>query len=315
MLASLLPGLREVRTPLAVGYLWLLNIWLLLGGRITTAMTGKGVLVDRLDGLVKFFGQGAAVAAVSFAAFLLGSIVTIKPGAFSHLWTKLTGKRSSNNETQLFDFIIDSLEIKAIDTGNFAASSDRLFPVEDLRARLLVANQAMYGEYDRLEAEGVFRVNITFPLFILGVILTIESRGQLWVAAPLAILTLAVSSVLLAQGQGKNALATEVLTRSILSGVIQHPLVVDTVAMHDFKARSERDREALARRAKDLRDSRKSALEDLRVYHENLRDTQVTLADPAMEEEMRRSSLDTQKRWRDLITGVEKRLEELYEAD
>jgi hypothetical protein len=85
--------------------------------------------------------------------------------------------------------------------------------------------------------------------------------------------------------------------------------------MHDFKARSERDREARARRAKELRDSRKSALEDLRVYHENLRDTQVTLADPGMEEEMRRSSLDTQKGWRDLITGVEKRLEELYEAD
>jgi hypothetical protein len=36
---------------------------------------------------------------------------------------------------------------------------------DDLRARLLVANQELFGEYDRLEAESSFLLNIILPLF------------------------------------------------------------------------------------------------------------------------------------------------------
>lgn len=40
MLAGLLPGLRQVRTPLAVGYLWLLNLWLLLADYLPRKAAG-----------------------------------------------------------------------------------------------------------------------------------------------------------------------------------------------------------------------------------------------------------------------------------
>ena len=67
MLSNLLPGIREVRAPLAAGYLWLLAAWLVWGDHLLTAEDIRG-LPTTLDGL------GLAVA-VSTTAYLLGSMI------------------------------------------------------------------------------------------------------------------------------------------------------------------------------------------------------------------------------------------------
>jgi hypothetical protein len=68
MLLNLLPGLRELRAPLAAGFLWLFAAWLAFEGAIPEPA-----------GAPEFFDQFEAVgaaAALTFAAYLVGSFLS-----------------------------------------------------------------------------------------------------------------------------------------------------------------------------------------------------------------------------------------------
>ena len=73
VLASLLPGLREVRTPLAAGYLWLVAAWVLLYDRVVTGRNASAA-VKALEKVHEELGVGAAAAAVTFVAYLVGAL-------------------------------------------------------------------------------------------------------------------------------------------------------------------------------------------------------------------------------------------------
>jgi hypothetical protein len=73
MLSTLLPGIRELRAPLAAGYIWLLAGWIALEPHIPEAGSSTGLIASiyRLNDALS--GFGLAVAA-SFAAYLIGSL-------------------------------------------------------------------------------------------------------------------------------------------------------------------------------------------------------------------------------------------------
>ncbi|MGW2612860.1 hypothetical protein ACWC4A_52740 [Streptomyces mirabilis] len=75
MLATLLPGVREIRTPLAVGYTWLLALWLAVGHRIPDSDRASGVVAD-VYRLAHAAGIVAVGVAVSVGAYILGVITT-----------------------------------------------------------------------------------------------------------------------------------------------------------------------------------------------------------------------------------------------
>jgi len=81
VLSSLLPGLRDLRGPLAGGYLWLLNLWLLFGDRIPTQDTATGLFkqIYALEGVISQFGL---VVALSFSAYLAGRFLRPQPTSF-----------------------------------------------------------------------------------------------------------------------------------------------------------------------------------------------------------------------------------------
>ena len=68
MLLNLLPGLRELRAPLAAGYIWLFAAWLAFSGDIPEP-TGAADFFDQFEAL-------GAAAALTFAAYLIGSFLT-----------------------------------------------------------------------------------------------------------------------------------------------------------------------------------------------------------------------------------------------
>ena len=72
MLANLLPGLRQLRAPLAAGYLWLVAAWLSFAAEIPSPKkVSAGVFKDvyEIGGAI---GPSAAMAAASFAAYIVG---------------------------------------------------------------------------------------------------------------------------------------------------------------------------------------------------------------------------------------------------
>lgn len=76
MISNLLPGFRNVRTPLVTGYLAFVLMWL---------WTGRPAPTDGsswLGGIVAFvgpIGAGTLLGAVTVAAYLVGSVLTIDP--------------------------------------------------------------------------------------------------------------------------------------------------------------------------------------------------------------------------------------------
>jgi hypothetical protein len=73
MLTNLLPGVRQLRAPLAAGYLWLFALWLVLEPALPTETEAQGLAASiyRLGDLVTAFGLAVVV---SFAAYLIGSL-------------------------------------------------------------------------------------------------------------------------------------------------------------------------------------------------------------------------------------------------
>jgi hypothetical protein len=210
MLASLLPGLREIRTPLAVGYLWLIDIWLIFADKLPPA---DNEVVRRIFELGELLGKGAIVVAVSFAAYLMGSIIELPVPGFRRNFAVLP---SQQEQAQFVDdrrrsywlvwlmpprFWLTLLR-RSVAPPSFINASRELyfkqhnFPSEhggaptrfdlwatinavvanrdDLQTRLLVADRELYGEYDRLTAESEFRVNVTWPAFVLLIIMALE---------------------------------------------------------------------------------------------------------------------------------------------
>jgi hypothetical protein len=68
---NILPGLRELRAPLAAGYLWLLVLWLSLRPLVPPGGHMSGVYRDVIE-LGAWGGKPAVVAASTFAAYVIG---------------------------------------------------------------------------------------------------------------------------------------------------------------------------------------------------------------------------------------------------
>jgi hypothetical protein len=85
MLTSLLPGLRELRAPLAAGYIWLLAGWIAFESRVADRDDATEVLrsLYRLDDALSGVGLFAAA---TFVAYLVGSLSTT---LFSRLLRRL----------------------------------------------------------------------------------------------------------------------------------------------------------------------------------------------------------------------------------
>jgi hypothetical protein len=75
ILASIFPGVREVRSPLAAGFLWLTCGWLLFRNSFTQASLHEGIARD-LASLANWLGKPALFVVASFVAYLIGLLST-----------------------------------------------------------------------------------------------------------------------------------------------------------------------------------------------------------------------------------------------
>jgi hypothetical protein len=81
LLTNLLPGLRELRTPLAAGYLLFLAIFVFWHDEITSGVEQKSGLIGELSKLASSAGTGPTLAALTFAAYVVGIAWTQAIGA------------------------------------------------------------------------------------------------------------------------------------------------------------------------------------------------------------------------------------------
>jgi hypothetical protein len=77
VLAALLPGLRDFRTPFVTGALYAVALWLAFGGdRLRPDKHPDDKAMERLTSLADLIGPHATLAATGLGVFLLGSLLT-----------------------------------------------------------------------------------------------------------------------------------------------------------------------------------------------------------------------------------------------
>lgn len=254
MLASLLPGLRDVRTPLTVGYMWLAFLWMIGAGAILDEIRASESYTSHLLDTVSGFGSVAVVGVISLAAYLIGILLTVNSdnrvvSRMSSIYftfarwsrrdvaTDFEYRRVVEDQFATADEIVQAHhhqenERSAKSKNGFAAKlSNDIFLMHTrierlarggdqgyLRPRLLIANQELYSEYDRLSAEATFRINVPLPLVVLT---TVFSTDLGWWLLPLGF-SVAVS--LLISGLHRLNEAETTIRRAVLDDLIVHPL-------------------------------------------------------------------------------------------
>jgi hypothetical protein len=104
MLASLLPGVRDLRAPLAAGFLWLVLLWLVFEPVVAEVQGGaERTIWDSLATLRDEAGDIAFGAALTFAAYLLGALsegVRALVGSWRARWAEgsVTTRREALDE-------------------------------------------------------------------------------------------------------------------------------------------------------------------------------------------------------------------------
>jgi len=154
--AQILPGFREVRGPLASGFLWLLLGYLIFHGDVASA---HGKVRDVVE-LGRKLNPAALAVAASFVAYLLGSL---SEDLFRRTLISRVRRRVSFN--------IDSARApEARESQVFADTSESFRETQVVR---------LENEADKLSAESDLRLAILPPLVALILFLTINERA-LW---------------------------------------------------------------------------------------------------------------------------------------
>jgi len=240
VLASVLPGLRELRAPLAAGFLWLTVLWVILADEVPSSDEATGALerLYRLEPVISDLGR-AAVASV--AAYLVGSILIDLQGQLGRVairvdvlggrfyqrvpitdagyrirnglleergWPGFTRPRHEESAAEV--------EQRADERAPYVAESSRWIDRnrEVLKTRMLDVSPTLHTEVDRPDAEATFRMALWPPLALLVIYLAVSASAA-WFAAVLIPALLAWQWISLRQ-RANDALFAAIAARAEL---------------------------------------------------------------------------------------------------
>lgn len=207
ILASALPGFRDIRAPLTAGYMWLIFLYLVVQPDFDQRPTDE-FLASAFD-LAERAGPVWVAVAVSTVAYLVGSITEGLTELVYGAWLRRAGPQSAplerprDRDEESYDRrILDSFDdqeqrgvmiLRRRDLpesvwdewreglNDYVAEqriSARREP--DLPAMLLVADDpTLFAEVDRLRAEGDLRLTVALPLTAL-IVLMASNQGWVW---------------------------------------------------------------------------------------------------------------------------------------
>ncbi|MBY8878023.1 hypothetical protein [Actinacidiphila acidipaludis] len=241
MLSFLLPGLRELRTPLAAGYIWIANLWITIGGRLPSKDPGHGPLSAAWK-FGQFLGKPALLVVLSFAAYLVGSFLEIDP---LRMWDHggrpawLTRMRNLLRRVPLLsrlrflpvsnqardDIARFSEGASASATANPVGAMEILTNImreeNQIATRLQARNIDLYNKYDRLLGESSFRINIALPLAMFFLVVLWASPVSLPLKFIMTLASVGYAILLFRQGVQKAIRSRDVITQALAVGIVE----------------------------------------------------------------------------------------------
>ena len=253
MLANLLPGVRELRTSFAVGCIWIFCAWALVGDQFPNKRQASGFLL-RLYQLGEFGGKAAVFTVAGFAAYLLGSLVTVTPDHLFRLYSPCSpGARVARLLRLLVPWPLKLLRYESEETLSLYMTQeasdeyldhDTALHVLDeyigrdvgraveysfsrdrhlLSTNLQLASPELYAEYDRLNNEGGLRLTVGLHCWVLWFTLA-ASWSPYWLAGACA------SVLLIKQGYSRARDANDLLAQAIVAGIVSSPTLTACIS-------------------------------------------------------------------------------------
>jgi hypothetical protein len=261
ILASLLPGVRDLRTPLSAGALWLTALLMFFIPR-RDLIVAHNRDASALGEVLHKLPSSLAISAAAVVAFLLGNVAV---GLTSPL-IKLSGRlsrsvllsvlkyRYGNSRLKqllrslrffyLFDRLGEAVRLVSVSARGLVidasmtalvrakvpAGAAMVFPIDYAidslpysAPQLSQAAATQYQEYDRLKSEAEFRVAIVPPLIAIGAVAPINAKA--WVLVGLAVSAL----VLLMQAVRQVRASNDILANAAFLEHISMPSVQSVV--------------------------------------------------------------------------------------
>ncbi|WIY05159.1 hypothetical protein QRX60_15430 [Amycolatopsis mongoliensis] len=256
MLASLLPGFRDVRSALVAGYMWFCAGWLLIGHYHppSAGLLGKPALE-----LLELFGTGGRLAAISVLCLLIGEVTgTLVQSAFFQLsvaylrkltpenldarprgpltvFRPLSGRSLSRVRARIRQDYQRHQESTTSDATPRSENQheidrialDAMREVQYMWPRLIVAKPELYAEFSRLKGESEFRDAILLPLPVLAVAVCVSLSAPPWVKALLLAGTALADGYLFAQARQRFRQAHSLISHSIADGTVRSAAMGD----------------------------------------------------------------------------------------
>ncbi len=254
MLTALLPGLREIRSAVAAGFLWMLAVWIALVDEVPPEGGASGVW-DELFALRDALSPVGTGVAVTFAAYLIGSLsIPLFDPILTRMYRRLRLARFSRRHKQTVALARLQSEVRVMALGilsgagshslasyvrqrvNEAVASgywgggfddpvlqDQTYrnvigEMRLIERRLIGQESELHADLDRLRAETELRTAIVPPLTGLALMLSA-------LATPLWLLLLAPIAALFLQGQLRLRERNDSLVDTLLLERVEAPVL------------------------------------------------------------------------------------------
>jgi hypothetical protein len=247
-----------MRTPLTAGYVWLVDIWMVFGSQFLRRQPTRGPIA-LLWGLGNLVDRTVLLAAITFVAYLIGSLLEIQP---QRLWDFGGRPRRVSdwlNRVRRDVRILSRFRFHALSTNaqadlrTVARDADpslddegwekvlrrTLGEVRQLATRLQTTNVELYDKYERLLAEATFRLNIVPPMVVLLLVVIAQSPQDTWrkVVEVLVLATFVI--VALRQVVGRIVQSNEVIMQALVVGLVESRTVKRLARANNTASESE----------------------------------------------------------------------------
>jgi hypothetical protein len=249
MIGYLLPGLRDLRSALTSGFMWVAAGYLLAAAAVPGSEPVRITVSPDVQRLFALIGTGGALVVLTMACLIVGECAT---ACVDRLWFRFSRgnlerrlkisvsqpeprdllslfKPMSPRSMRRLEARI-SRDAAVAMTLKKACIDDSFRGILYISPRLLTVNFETYTEFDRVIGEGRFRDAVSPPLPLVALALSLNIDAPLFANVVFVAASFGVSLFLFDQGRRRFRIAHSMIAHLVADGELDTPALMDCKA-------------------------------------------------------------------------------------